>query len=114
MPAATYPLENVEQGGTYIFQIKINKNGVAQDLTDLKFVGVIKDSIYDSSGFPFRFDKVDPFTVNVYLDADISETIEFTKGVYEIKMINSAGFNAPLLKGPVSTILGAADETNYN
>lgn len=113
MAAANLPL-SIEQGGTYVFQIKIEKDGQSQDLTDIKFVGTVKNSIYDDQGYPFRFDKVDIYTVNVYLDADVTESMGFTKGVYEIKSINSGGFNSPLLKGPVANILGASDETSYN
>lgn len=113
MAAAILPLE-IEQGGTHVFQLKVEKDGSSQDLTDIKFVGTLKNSIYDTEGYPLRFDKVDIYTVNVYLDADVSESIEWTKGVYEVKYINSEGFNVPLLKGPVTNILGASDETSYS
>lgn len=112
MPAAVHPLA-LEQGATDIMQFKFVKNGQSLNIADIKFVGEIKNSIYDSEGFPFRFDKVDDFTVNVYMDADISESMEFKKGVYDIKMIQVDGFNTRLVKGPVTIDLGATDETNY-
>lgn len=113
MPAAIMPLE-IEQGATDIMQFKFVKDGTSLPLDDIKFVGVVKNSIYDTSGFPFRFDKVGLATVNVYLDASISESMDFTKGVYEIKMIQVDGFNTSLFKGPVTITLGATDETNYS
>lgn len=112
MPAVVMPIE-IEQGGTSVMQFKFVKDGTSLDLTDIHFVGTIKNSIYDSEGFPFRFDKVDPTTVNVYVDADVSESMDFTKGVYEIKMIQVDGFNTSLAKGPVTIALGATDETSY-
>lgn len=112
MAAAQMALE-IEQGATHMMQFKFVKDGVSLPITDIKFIGVLKDSIYDTEGFPFRFDKVDTYTVNVYLDADVSESIEFTKGVYEIKMIQVDGFNTSLVKGPVTITLGATDETSY-
>lgn len=112
MSAANMPIE-IEQGATFVMQFKFVKDGTSLDITDIKFVGVIKNSIYDTEGFPFRFDKVDSTTVNVYLDADVSESIDFTKGVYEIKMIQVDGFNTTLVKDTVSITLGASDETSY-
>lgn len=112
MAAANMPLE-IEQGGTDVMQFKFIKDGQSLDISNVRFVGVIKASIYDTEGFPFRFDKVDAVTVNVYLDASVSESMDFTKGVYEIKMIQVDGFNTPLAKGPVTITLGASDETSY-
>lgn len=112
MPAAIMPLE-LEQGTTEIMQFKFVKDGTSLNIADIHFVGSIKNSIYDTEGFPFRFEKPDDFTVDVYLDADVSESIEFTKGVYDIKMIQVDGFNTRLVKGPVTNDLGATDETSY-
>lgn len=104
----------IQQGATSIFQMVFTKDGATLPITDIKFVGVVKNSIYDTEGFPMRFDKVADNTVNVYIDADITESMEFTKGVYEVKMIQVDGFNSRLMNGPVTVSLGATDETNYN
>lgn len=114
MAAANLDFLDIEQGGTYAFQIKIIKDGTALPLDEIKFIGVIKDSIYDTEGYPYRFELIDKYTVNGYLDASVSSLIDFTKGVHEIKYINSEDFNVPLFKGVVQIALGAADETNYS
>lgn len=106
------PLE-IKQGATDIMQFKFVKDGAALDITDIKFVGEIKASIYDDQGFPFRFHKIDQHTLNVYLDADVSESMDFTKGVYEIKMIQVDGFVSRLVKDSVTIDLGVSDETSY-
>lgn len=113
MAAANMPLE-IEQGATDIMQFKFIKDSASLDITDIKFVGSIKASIYDATSYPFRFHKVDPYTVNVYLDADVSESMDFKKGVYDIKMIQLDNFNSRLLEGAVTITLGVTDETNYN
>lgn len=113
MDYANYPIE-VTQGATTIFQLVFVKDGLALPIEDIKFVGVVKNSIYDTEGFPMRFEKVGENVVNVYIDADITESMEFTKGVHEIKMIQVDGFNSVLLRGPVVISLGATDETNYD
>lgn len=112
MAAAEMPIE-LEQGGTDLMEFKFVKDGSSLDISEVRFVGVIKNSIYDTEGFPMRFVHVDDYTVHAYIDADVSESMDFTKGVYEIKMIQRDGFNTPLLKGPVTISLGATDETNY-
>lgn len=112
MAAADYPLE-IEQGATELMQFKFVKDGSSLDISDITFVGAIKASIYDTEEFYFRFEKPDNFTVNVYLDADVSESMDFKKGVYDIKMIQVDGFNTRLVKGPVTIDLGVTDETDY-
>lgn len=112
MAAAIMPLE-LEQGGTSLMRFNFTADGTSLDLSEIRFVGVVKNSIYDTEGLPFRFEHVDLYNVDVYFDAGPSESIDFTKGVYEIKMIQRDGFNTPLVKGPVTIALGAADETNY-
>lgn len=107
MAAAEMPLE-IEQGASDLMQFKFVKNGSSLDISQIEFVGQVKNSIYDEEGFPFRFDKVDAFTVNVYLDADVSEQMNFKKGVYEIKMIQVDGFTTKLVRGPVTITLGVA------
>lgn len=113
MAAAFIPLE-IEQGATDVMQFKFIKDGQSLNIRDVTFVGAIKASVYDSESYPFRFDKVDDFTVNVYLDASISESMDFTKGVYDIKMIQIDGFNTRLVQGPVTISLGVTDETNHS
>lgn len=103
----------IKQGSSDIMQFKFIKNGQTLDITDVKFVGAIKASIYDDESYPFRFHKVDSTTVNVYLDPDVTETMEFTKGVYEIKMIQVDGFVTRLVKDTVTIDLGVSDETSY-
>lgn len=112
MAAANMPLE-IEQGATDVMQFKFIDDGVILDITDIQFEGSIKASIYDTQSYPFRFDKVDPNTVNVYMDAAISESMDFKKGVYDIKMIQVDGFNTRLVEGPVTISLGVTDETSY-
>lgn len=112
MAAVNNPL-TVEQGGTTMFKMKFINSGKSLPVTDIKFVGTVKNSVWDTEGIPFRFDKVSENEVYVYLDADYTETLDYQKGVYEIKMIDSDGYNTPLLRGDVTVILGATDETNY-
>jgi hypothetical protein len=113
MDYGDFPL-NITQGATTVFQLVFVKDGQSLPIQDIKFVGVVKNSIYDTEGFPMRFDKVNNNTVNVYIDADVTESMEFTKGVHEIKMIQVDGFNSVLLRGSVDITLGASDETSYN
>lgn len=112
MAAAIMPLE-LEQGGTELMRFNFTKDGTSLSLDEVQFVGVIKNSIYDDEGYPIRFVHTDLYNVDVYVDADVSESMDFTKGVYEIKMIQRDGFNTPLVKGPVTISLGATDETSY-
>lgn len=112
MAAVNMPLE-IEQGVTNIMQFKFTKDGQSLDIKDITFVGSIKASIYDTESFDFRFVKVDNYTVNVYLDAEVSERMDFKKGVYDIKMIQVDGFNTRLVQGTVTNNLGVTDETNH-
>lgn len=113
MDYGDFPLD-ITQGATTIFQLVFVKDGTSLPIQDIKFVGVVKNSVYDAEGFPMRFDKVSDNTVNVYIDANVTESMDFTKGVHEIKMIQVDGFNSVLLRGAVAITLGATDETNYN
>jgi hypothetical protein len=112
MAAGIMPLA-IEQGSSYLMQFKFIKNDEPLDITNVKLIGSIKDSLYDEVGFPFRFDKLSSDTVNVYLDAEVSAGIDFTKGVYDIKMIQVDGFNTTLIKGDVTITLGVTDGTSY-
>lgn len=94
----------IDQGGTLAFQMEFVQDGGVLPVTDLEFKGTVKNSVYDSAGFPFRFDKVNYRTVNVYLDADITAQMDFTSGVYDIQMIHTGGLITPFLAGKVTVI----------
>ncbi|WFZ78496.1 hypothetical protein MQM1_013 [Aeromonas phage vB_AsaP_MQM1] len=104
MPAATHDLK-VEQGSTLQFQIEFIKDGKAVNLSDYEFSGEVKNSIYDTSGFPFRFVKSGS-VLDVYLDADVSATMDFETGVYDIVTITLDGRASRLLQGAVTIDLG--------
>lgn len=112
MAAPVHPIE-IEQGSTFRMRFTFMENGKKKSLNNIRFVGVVKQSIYDEQGFPFRFERYDEFNVDVYLDADVSEQMDFKKGVYDIKMIQPDNMNTRLIQGPVVISLGATDATDY-
>ena len=104
MAASNYDIE-VEQGGTFMFQMEFVKDGGVLPVTDLEFNGTVKNSVYDSEGFPFRFEKASYRTVNVYLDSQQTATMDFCDGVYDIQMIHGNGaMVTPFLAGKVKLI----------
>lgn len=107
-----FPLK-VKQGATFRMRFSFIENGKKKPLTGIQFVGVVKQSIYDEQGYPFRFERYDEFNVDVYLDADVSQQMDFKKGVYDIKMIQPNAINTRLVQGPVEISLGATDATDY-
>lgn len=105
MAAAHMPLD-IEQGASELMRFKFVKDGKSLDISDIEFQGQIKASIYDAVGYPFRFVKHDDYTVDVYMDPDVSASMDFTKGVYDIRMIQVDGFTSRLVGGPVTISLG--------
>lgn len=112
MAAINYPL-TVEQGGTTMFRMKFIQNGKSLPVDNIKFVGSVKNSVWDTEGINFRFEQVAENAVDVFLDADLTESLDYQKGVYEIKMIASNNYNTPIFRGEVTVILGATDDTSY-
>lgn len=107
MSAAKHDLD-IEQGATKVFQLKFIKDGVSLPITDIEFEGTVKASIYDTEGYAFRFNKVGTAIVDVYLDATVSQAIDFKKGVYDITMKQVDGFVTRLLEGNVTNTLGVS------
>lgn len=104
MATSTYDI-TIDQGGTHVFQMEFVQDGGVLPVTDLEFRGMVKNSVYDTTGFPFRFDKVSYKTVNVYLEADQTSAMDFCEGVYDIQMIHSGGVMVtPFLSGKVTLI----------
>ena len=104
MPAAKHDMF-IEQGSTLQFQIEFIKNGLATALDDYEFRGEVKNSIYDTEGFPFRFVK-DGITLTVFLDADVSSALDFEKGVYDIVVITKDARVTRLIQGSMFITLG--------
>ncbi|AHK11868.1 hypothetical protein CHOED_08 [Vibrio phage CHOED] len=105
MAAANMAIE-LDQSASSVMQFKFTKDGQSLDISDIEFQGWVKASLYDEEGYPFRFDKVDAFTVNVYFDASVSSQVDFKKGVYGIYMIQVDGFTTQLVSGLVTINLG--------
>ena len=104
MSASTYDI-TIDQGGTFVFQMEFVQDGGVLPVTNLDFKGTVKNSVYDSEGWPFRFDKVSYKTVNVYLDSPQTSEMDFCEGVYDIQMIHSGGaMVTPFLAGKVTII----------
>ena len=103
MAVGQYDL-TIDQGGTLVFQMEFVQDGGVLPVTDLDFKGMVKNSVYDSSGFPFRFDKINYRTVNVYLDSDVTSKMDFCEGVFDIQMIHTGGLVTPFLAGKVTII----------
>lgn len=92
----------VDQGGTLVFQMEFVQDGGVLPVTDVDFKGLVKNSVYDTDGFPFRFEKINYRTVNVYLDASVTSQFDFTEGVYDIQMIHTGDLVTPFLGGKVT------------
>lgn len=105
MPAAKHDLK-VEQGSTLQFQLEFIKDGKAVQLDEYEFRGLVKNSIYDTSGYPFRFVKNNT-VVDVYLDAEVSSSMDFEEGVYDIVVVVLDGRITRLVEGAVTIKLGA-------
>lgn len=106
MAAATYDIE-LEQGATYQFLLKFVKDGLSLPIDVYDFDGEVKYSIYDEVGFPIRFDMQDQYSVMAYIDADVSKSFDFEKGIYDITMTSKLdGRVVRLLKGQVTVDFG--------
>ena len=109
------PIQAIEinQGATFIMQItlkdKVTSNPI--DIADYEFCGAVKQTIYDTESFAFRFVIVDAVNgvFHVILDPDLSINLDFNEGVYDIAFKLSDDSVTRILQGGVTVSLGGTD-----
>lgn len=96
------PIE-IDQGTTFKMRITLKTSQGASPINDYEFKGTIKQTIYDEEGFPFTFetDNTSEGSFFAIVEPKVSQGMDFTKGVYNIKYIASETEQWRLLEGPV-------------
>lgn len=101
----------VEQGTTFVIQIQLkNADTLAPiPVTGYEFVGGVSQTFYDEADIAFRFEVIDEVNgiIHAILDANLTDTLDYEKGVYDIDYILPVSKEKfRLIKGDVSVNLG--------
>lgn len=104
---ATHNIE-VTQGGTFKMKITLKTAGGFVPIQDYTFSGVVKNSIYDTDGFPMTFQKIDEANGALLgiIEDEVTKDMDFTKGVYGIYYTIDGHETFPLISGDVDVTLG--------
>lgn len=108
----TAPVQDIaiDQGATFKMQLVLKDADTmtAIDISDYSFIGAIRQTFYDTASYPFRFEVIDAVNgvVQAILDANVAESIDFLKGVYDIEFILVDGQKYRLVQGAVVVSLG--------
>lgn len=101
----------IQQGSTFKVKLTLTTDSGPINISDYKFDGQIKNSVYDTSGHDIKFEVINPLggSVLAIVEDDESEAMDFTQGNYNIRYTLRNGESYRLLEGPVTIDLGGGE-----
>lgn len=91
----------VERNSTFKMKVTLKNSQGFLPLQGIKFEGEVKDSIYDTGGYPIKFDVVDPFNGAFFMIIDAEAPLDFHRGTYVVRYVAQDGAPYRLMEGPV-------------
>lgn len=97
----------LEQGSTWKMKVTLKSPTGNIPIGNYTFEGAIKQTLYDTTEYPFRFEIEDAANGILWaiIDPDVSESMDFTQGVYFIKYVASPTEKYRMFEGNVTMSL---------